>query len=483
MRYSILFVIILVMVSGFIAYFGDLLGRKMGKKRLSVLRLRPRYTAIVVTTITGMVISALVLAAMLSVNAGFREAFTQWEKVTSESRELATRNKALLERSKHLEIEAARLHKDEIKARKAASDAVNARNAAVAVVAKLKREISKRKLELDALRIRSSAAEHELAVKAMELKSVQQCLRGANNDLKRKKSDLMNARAQLATIGAQLTQTNEQLAQTGAELAAANVALKQKQAAIEEQRKSLVELGKRSLTFEKESSALRSRELIFRQDDELCRGVISPRQSLFAIKGDLFSILDTASTKAENEGAKIGENQRAVHVIYLIDSKSYAGERECIEMAMNTIASSRLQDSDTLVQVVCANNTVAGEQVQVELRLYLNNLVYPKDKLIARAKIDGRKSEGRILLSVINFLQTDVSQAALRAGIIPVSNPDPRVTAGVDPAAQVEGLMEVVDRIKTMNSTVKLDAFASSDIFATGPMNMDNMRFNVTKAE
>ncbi|MHB9036863.1 MAG: hypothetical protein ACYC64_09355, partial [Armatimonadota bacterium] len=319
---------------------------------------------------------------------------------------------------------------------------------------------------------------------------VQSRLKVAQGNLEHKLSDLRSALARLTTVGAQLTQTRAELADTQTQLAQAGKALDEQRSTLLEQQKRLVELGKSNLKFERETSALRNRELelrsselIFRQGDELCRGTISPRQSLFAIKGDLFSILGDASAKAEKAGAKVGDNQRAVQVIYLIDSQSYLGERECIEMALNTIAGSRLQGSDTLVQIVCARNTIAGEQTPVELRLYLNNLVYPKGKLITRAKIDGSESEGRILLSVIGFLQTDVSQAALRAGIIPVSNPDQRVTAGVDPGTQVEGLMAVVGRIKALDAPVKLDAFASSDICAAGPMNMDNMRFNVTKVE
>ena len=67
MRYSIFFAIVLVLVSGFIAYFGDLLGRRMGKKRLTLFGLRPRHTAIGVTTITGMIIAALALITLISI--------------------------------------------------------------------------------------------------------------------------------------------------------------------------------------------------------------------------------------------------------------------------------------------------------------------------------------------------------------------------------------------------------------------------------
>lgn len=490
MRYSIIFVIVLVLVSGFIAYFGDLLGRKMGKKRLTIFQLRPRYTAIIVTTITGMVISALVLATLLAGDRSFREAFTQWETVTSqnkrlavESKNLEVRNKALQARSRQLEKEADRLQKEAGKARKAASKAMKARNAAVAVVSRLKREIIERKTELDALRKKSNAAESELAAKAKQLNDVQKHLQTARNNLKVKQAELMNTQMRLATVGAQLIQTRSQLAEVEETRKQQQAEIDQQRSTLKEQQKQIVELGKWNLSFQRETTELRNSELIFRQGDELGRGVISPRQSILGIKGDLLSLLETVSRKAEKAGAKAGDNERAVQVVFMLDTQSYIGERECMDMAAGAIANGRLQSADALVQIVCARNTVEGEQAPVEIRLYLNNLVYPKGKFITRSKIDGHQSEGRILLSLIGFLQTDVSRSALRAGIIPISNPDPRITAGVDPGTQVEGLMAVVDKIKAINTQVKLDVYASDDIYAADPINMNNIRFNVTKAD
>lgn len=67
--------IIIVLVSGLIAYVGDLVGRKMGRKRLTLMGLRPRHTAIVISVGVGMLIAALTLTATLAVNRTIREAF------------------------------------------------------------------------------------------------------------------------------------------------------------------------------------------------------------------------------------------------------------------------------------------------------------------------------------------------------------------------------------------------------------------------
>jgi hypothetical protein len=42
-------ILLLLALCGFIAYIGDLLGRRFGKKRLSIFGMRPKHTAILLT--------------------------------------------------------------------------------------------------------------------------------------------------------------------------------------------------------------------------------------------------------------------------------------------------------------------------------------------------------------------------------------------------------------------------------------------------
>ena len=61
---------LLVVMCGGIAYMGDLLGRRMGKKRLSLFGLRPRHTAVVFTIATGMLIAAVTLGVLVMASVG-----------------------------------------------------------------------------------------------------------------------------------------------------------------------------------------------------------------------------------------------------------------------------------------------------------------------------------------------------------------------------------------------------------------------------
>jgi uncharacterized protein (DUF3084 family) len=56
-------VIMIAAISATMSYVGDILGKKIGKKRISILHLRPRYTSTVITIFTGIAVAILTLIA------------------------------------------------------------------------------------------------------------------------------------------------------------------------------------------------------------------------------------------------------------------------------------------------------------------------------------------------------------------------------------------------------------------------------------
>ena len=48
--------VIIALMGGLIAYMGDKLGTKVGKRRMSLFGLRPKHTSIIVTIVTGLLV-------------------------------------------------------------------------------------------------------------------------------------------------------------------------------------------------------------------------------------------------------------------------------------------------------------------------------------------------------------------------------------------------------------------------------------------
>ncbi len=66
-------IVFLILLGGLIAPFGDILGTKIGKARFSILRLRPKKTATIITIITGGFISSISIGLLILVSEEFRQ--------------------------------------------------------------------------------------------------------------------------------------------------------------------------------------------------------------------------------------------------------------------------------------------------------------------------------------------------------------------------------------------------------------------------
>jgi len=73
-NFGLIIILLLIIVGGIIAYIGDYIGRSIGRKRLSFLKLRPRYTAIFFTIVTGVLIVFLTLTTLLIISQDVRTA-------------------------------------------------------------------------------------------------------------------------------------------------------------------------------------------------------------------------------------------------------------------------------------------------------------------------------------------------------------------------------------------------------------------------
>lgn len=82
------YVIILMLVSGIIAYIGDWLGTYVGKRRLTVFGLRPRVTALIVAISTGILITVLTLGVAATLSEDVKIALFSVDRLKAEKQQL-----------------------------------------------------------------------------------------------------------------------------------------------------------------------------------------------------------------------------------------------------------------------------------------------------------------------------------------------------------------------------------------------------------
>jgi len=106
-----LLILALLLLGGVLSTLGDRLGSKVGKARLSMLGMRPRRTAVVITVLTGSLISAISLGLMLLVSDRLRTGLfelDQLERRLRDGREALERSQSELGRAERGRAQARR---------------------------------------------------------------------------------------------------------------------------------------------------------------------------------------------------------------------------------------------------------------------------------------------------------------------------------------------------------------------------------------
>lgn len=88
METGIIVFFVLAITGGIIAYIGDKLGTKIGKKRLTLFGLRPKHTSILVTIITGILIASFSIGVMAVLSENVRVALFGMEKIRRQTEAL-----------------------------------------------------------------------------------------------------------------------------------------------------------------------------------------------------------------------------------------------------------------------------------------------------------------------------------------------------------------------------------------------------------
>ncbi len=77
-------VLVVLVLGGAIAYIGNYVGRYIGKKRLTLFNLRPRYTAIAITVVSGVLIALSTAGVLLMISQDARTALLGLDRLRQE---------------------------------------------------------------------------------------------------------------------------------------------------------------------------------------------------------------------------------------------------------------------------------------------------------------------------------------------------------------------------------------------------------------
>ncbi len=127
--YSLILVFTVIIISGLIAFVGDWIGLKIGKKRVTIFGLRPHHTAIVITIISGILIAIITVTILAISSNDVRTALFGMkelkEKLFYLSQEVELRNIQLSSTKEDLEEKTTQLQEMEEKYQELSEDIKN----------------------------------------------------------------------------------------------------------------------------------------------------------------------------------------------------------------------------------------------------------------------------------------------------------------------------------------------------------------------
>lgn len=191
--FGVRLLILLAVMGGLIAFIADKLGSKIGKKRLTVFGLRPHDTSVLLTVLTGVLISLLSVGILAISSESARTALFGMEKL---QRELASLNKAQ-EAAKNGYEKAMEL----LKERNASIVELDARiKAANTDKAAAEATLQEARNSLESTRAQYEAAQGDLVAARSEVKNLTQAKDTLNAEIKKLEEQTGNLRKGLTVL-------------------------------------------------------------------------------------------------------------------------------------------------------------------------------------------------------------------------------------------------------------------------------------------
>ncbi|MFM7087266.1 MAG: DUF3084 domain-containing protein [Cyanobium sp.] len=193
-----LLILALLLLGGVLSTLGDRLGSKVGKARLSLFRMRPKNTAVVITALTGALISAISLALMLLVSERLRMGLFELdqlqERLRSSRMALERSGRAL--RSSQVELE--RAEQGRRQALRGQQQALNSRRQAVDSQRKAEGQLAQAQARVAMLRRELQPLQAERLRLEQERNRLNREVRGRDAEIRRNEAELARVRQRIA---------------------------------------------------------------------------------------------------------------------------------------------------------------------------------------------------------------------------------------------------------------------------------------------
>lgn len=348
--------IVLAVMGGLIAYLGDKIGSKVGKRKIKLMGLRPKYTSILVTIVTGISIAVVTLGVMSVLSENARVALFGMNKLRQQQHVLEEQRDRLL-----------------------------------AEADKLAREMQEKN---DLL------ADNEL-----KLASQEEQLDGANDRLRLTLLDLEQVQAARDDASAQLGIVQTAFNQANADLATAQGEIEELEHTKAGLTKTVAALDERNRLLNESMLTVREGTVLFRVGEVLSSSVLTAGQP-------------QDETRSQLSGIMVNINNMIRQRLNITDEKAVLLYISPDEFERTVQELSNSPKSSKLIRVTAAGNIITGEPALVHVNVYDNNLVYNRGREVYTEYFTSEEIASGAELQLLHFLH-NVNRSAQSDGILP----------------------------------------------------------------
>lgn len=433
---GVLFIIYILLLSGFVATLGDRVGYRVGKMRLSWFNLRPRHTAVLVTVITGILISALTLGLLLLLNRSLVDGLFNYSQrvldFQTQIQQLDTSYQLLQAQRQAIGDQLVRSRDELVIATTQVSELVAQQAQLAAEQAALIADRDRLLAERDAEAARLEAITRELGEARQRLETSQ--------------AELDNAQGQLNQIQAEAAAAQARVAQLQSDRDQLERQLETNQAALDTLVAQRQDLQLDIAALSTIADRLRQGEVVIAAGEVLASGVVDASQA------SPQNALDRLLAQAEAQARLLG-----------------AGGERVVQMPLREVERLLEVMGDRgiwVLRIYSVSNRLVGETVPVIADVAPNRLLFAAGSVIASTEIPPQRSELELQEILFRLLAT-ANQASRGAGILA----DP-LTGAVGELPQ-SALLRTLEALQGQTEMARVDVIAASDIYTAGPLDVE----------
>ncbi len=429
----VMVVLVLALISGTVAYIGDVAGRWVAKKRMALFGVRPRRAGAVVAVMTGVVIALVSFGLLSLLSRDIRKWVYEYDKLMADLSEL------------RLQYE----------------NASQANEALKAAAERITQDLNDGRMELDTVKT--------------ELSDVSARLEQTGESLVKSRSDLGEITSKLQANEKQLSETQSRLKTAGEKekelekdisaLESDNKTLKQSR---EELKTEIEKLESESAELEVRTKELEAEEVRLSSTVEnLAKqlGDLKSKNILIGAKQPL------AYISIDNEWT--GQQVREAIISTLgalrqkLASKGYMLEITPAQELDTLHAQLSLAAVDEVIIVYSKENVVPDQPVRVGYFIIPNRLCFKKDEIVSSFRVPPNTSGDKVEEMFANSIREMREKADER-------NLLPDIDKGTVGSVNYEEIKRLISRISWKKEAFEVFFVVTEDVYALG--NLDNLQ-------